>query len=193
MSSQPRLTRVIAVLALAALAALAGCSSGQVTQTARQASTVNGASAEVGDLALRNIQIIFPTTGAYNEGDTARLAMTVVNRTIAQDRLLEVTGDFFERASVPSDDTESEDTESDDTEAEASVETAIPAEAGVLFGTSDSPPIELEDLTERLIPAQTVSITFVFETAGEVTVEVPVANPTRSVRSDEPFDFHPDE
>ena len=69
----------------------------------------------------------------------------------------------------------------------------MPAEGSMQFGTGDSPPVELEDLTEELSAAQVVSVTFVFETAGEVTVEVPVANPTRPVEHEETFDFHPDE
>ncbi len=188
MSPMPRPVRVIAVFASATVAALTGCSSGQVTQTARQESTINGASADVGDLALRDVRILFPTSGTYTEGGTARLAMAVVNRGLEDDRLIEMTGDFFELAIV-SDKAAGASRDAD----EPSVEAAIPREGTVLFGTDDSPAIELDELTEELTPAQVVSITFVFERAGEVTVEVPVANPTRPVEPGETFDFHPDE
>jgi copper(I)-binding protein len=62
--------------------------------------------------------------------------------------------------------------------ATAEAPTRIPLPAGTLVSFRDSGPvITLVGLTRDLLPSQLVPITFVFENAGEVTVEVPVAIP----------------
>lgn len=63
-------------------------------------------------------------------------------------------------------------------EAETSI--TIPA-AGLIALRDDGPEILLSGLTRVLRPAQVVPVTFVFEQAGEVTVEVAVATPTEEV------------
>lgn len=184
MSRLPRLVPLLGALALATVAALTGCSAGQVTQTSRQASTVNGASADVGELALRDIRILYPSGGTYAEGGTAELVLVVVNQGLDRDRLVDVTGDFFAAAAVPT----------DSEEAATRVNTApVPAQGSLQFGTSDLPSIELDDLSEEISAAEVVTLTFVFDQAGEVTVDVPVANPTREIERGEGYDFHTDE
>lgn len=181
----PRLVPVLGALALAAVAALTGCSAGQIAQTAQQVSTVNGSSADVGDLALRDIRILFPSSGSYAPGSTAQLALVVVNRGLDQDRLVDVTGDFFDAAGLLGG--------SGAEDAQPTLNAAIPSQGSQQFGTSDDPTIELSDLSDRLDAAQVVSLTFTFEKAGEVTVEVPVANPTRAVDREDGYDFSTDE
>lgn len=70
-----------AAIALIAAAALAGCGTGQISQTADQASAVNGASATVGDLALRDVRIQATQTGdALEPGQTVDLVFAVSNQ-----------------------------------------------------------------------------------------------------------------
>jgi len=70
-----------AAIALIAAAALAGCGTGQISQTADQASAVNGASATVGDLALRDVRIQATQTGdALEPGQTVDLVFVVSNQ-----------------------------------------------------------------------------------------------------------------
>ncbi len=79
--SSPRV--VLAVGAVAGALALAGCGAGQITQTSSQVSGVGGASANIGQIAIR--EAAFPFTGngksavIYPQGGTAPLTMTVVN------------------------------------------------------------------------------------------------------------------
>ena len=183
MSRLPRKIPLLGAVAMAAVAAVTGCSAGQVTQTSTQVATVNGSSANVGQLALRDIRILYPSGGTYAEGSTAQLVLAVANQGLAEDTLIEVTGEFFDDAAVPTDDAGDE----------ASVEVEVPAQGILQFGTTEFPSIELSDLSEELSVAEIVSMTFVFEQAGEVTVEVPVANPTREINREEGFDFHTEE
>lgn len=75
--------RAAAVVALAAGAALAltGCGAGQISQTATQVAAVNGNTANVGKIALRDVRILLPQSEEYNnaKGGKALLAFTAVN------------------------------------------------------------------------------------------------------------------
>lgn len=82
-----------AAIALIAAAALAGCGTGQISQTADQASAVNGASATVGELALRDVRIQATQTGdALEPGQTVDLVFVVSNQSPdANDELSDIT------------------------------------------------------------------------------------------------------
>ena len=183
MSRLPRNLPLLGAVAMAAVTTVSGCSAGQVTQTSTQVATVNGSSANIGQLALRDIRILYPSGGSYAAGSTAQLVLVVTNQGLAEDTLVEVTGDFFDAAAVPS----------DDEEAEAVVDAPVPAQGILAFGTSEFPSIELTDLAEEISVAEVYSVTFVFEDAGEVTVDVPVANPMREIGREEGYDFHTEE
>lgn len=208
MSRLPRLVLPMGTLALATVAALTGCSAGQVTQTSTQVATVNGSSANVGQLALRDIRILYPSGGSYAEGSTAQLVLVVTNQGLAQDTLLDVTGEFFDEATYAGDGSDSDESSasatgsgaaappadpSDGGDQSSGIDAEIPAEGSLQFGTDESASIELVDLSEELGAAQVVSITFVFEEAGEVTVGVPIANPLREIDREEGYDFHTEE
>lgn len=79
--SSPRV--VLAVGAVAGALALAGCGAGQITQTSSQVSGVGGASANIGQIAIREAAFAFTGNGKsaviYPQGGTAPLTMTVVN------------------------------------------------------------------------------------------------------------------
>lgn len=75
-----------AAIGLVAAAALAGCGTGQISQTADQASAVNGASATVGNLALRDVRIQATQTGdALEPGQTVDLVFVVSNQSTETD------------------------------------------------------------------------------------------------------------
>ncbi len=83
---------VLAVGAVACALALSGCGAGQITQTSTQVSGVDGASATVGRIGVRDAE--FPFTGdgtsaaVYRAGGTAPLAMRVVNFGAESDKLM---------------------------------------------------------------------------------------------------------
>ncbi|HEX5406040.1 MAG TPA: hypothetical protein VFX16_27505 [Pseudonocardiaceae bacterium] len=84
---------VPSVLGIGLAAVLAGCGSGQITQTDTQQSGVNGASATVGSIAIRNAQLAYPADaqGVYQPGSNARLVVTIVNTGLTSDTLMKVT------------------------------------------------------------------------------------------------------
>jgi copper(I)-binding protein len=89
-----RLAVVVALATGLGLAA-AGCSAGQITQTDTQVATVDGASGNVGSIAVRNAQFAFPVSGhEYKAGDEAAIVVTIVNNGASADKLLSVTSDL---------------------------------------------------------------------------------------------------
>jgi copper(I)-binding protein len=87
----------IGVLLLSPVA-LSACSAGQVTQTATQERDKTGAQAQVGDLTLRQGQLISPPGGVYESGDDAQLQLAIVNGGDQDDSLVSVKGEGFSSA-----------------------------------------------------------------------------------------------
>lgn len=125
------------------------------------------------DLKLLQVQLEYPLDGVYDEGEDARLFLAIANTSTVPAELVDVRGpDFGDAALVASG-------------AEGTI--PVPENDNVYVGAENSPAIVLEDLQRSLRSSQSIPVTFVFEDAGEVTVDVPVAaegqNPTPS------FDF----
>lgn len=224
-----RRTRVaLAALVTVGGVVLAGCGAGQQAQTATQQPTIDGANAEVGPIALRNVAIEYPENGLYRRGAVARLRLLIANTGNAPEELVEVrteiasevaivAGQSNETSPRPSlgakgtaDPSETgaatptgTPTEGPPEEADQSVSAtppngasqspaASPSETGTIPGTtvtilpnnsvsigegSSRSALLLRGLTRELRSAQVVPITFVFRTAGSVTVPVPVEIP----------------
>ena len=74
---------------------ITGCSSGQISQTADQESAVNGSTANVKNIALRNVHLQAVQTGDYlKPGRTVELVFAAVNTSAdVNDKLLGITSD----------------------------------------------------------------------------------------------------
>jgi periplasmic copper chaperone A len=84
--------RIVASCA-AALALLVGCAAGQISQTSRQFSAVDGTSGNVGNsIALRNVLIPYPNNpvGSYPIGSTVPVLLSIVNQGDRADQLVGV-------------------------------------------------------------------------------------------------------
>jgi copper(I)-binding protein len=98
-----RLAVVVALATGLGLAA-AGCSAGQITQTDTQVAVVNGASGQVGSIAVRDAQFAFPVSAKeYKSGDEAPIVVTIVNNGTSADKLLSVTSDLGGPAALSGD------------------------------------------------------------------------------------------
>ena len=80
---------------LIAAVALSGCGAGQQSQTATMEPDVNGAMADIGHIALRNIRMRGEQTGyALQPGKTVDLALIATNQSpLTEDALVAVTAD----------------------------------------------------------------------------------------------------
>lgn len=163
--------RAAALVAAAAL--LTGCAAGQLAQTAQIVTTVDGAEADVGSVALRDISLAYPVSGEHSVGSNVRLEFYAVNSDPLQpDNLQSVTSTVF--TGGPN----------------AVLPVELPATGTVSFEPGGLI-VELQGLSEALLPSVMVPVTFTFERAGTVTVQVPVGVPrTNQPNEVEPFDFN---
>jgi copper(I)-binding protein len=95
------------VLGLGLAAVLTGCGAGQISQTATQVSSVNGASGSVGPIAIRDTQLAAPGNAqqTYPPGSSARLIVTIVNTGLAADTLVKVTSPAVTTITIDGSDT----------------------------------------------------------------------------------------
>lgn len=160
----PRPGGLLALIVTAMSLTLSGCS---------QADTAAGGPGEVaggavgpdrmvtGDLSVLQVQIEYPLDGAYEKGEDAGLFLGIANTGNSQDELLDVRGPDFADARILVDGEPG----------------PIPVrqDDNVYVGAEGAPTITLVDLERPLRSSQSIPVTLVFQDAGEVTVDVPVA------------------
>lgn len=159
----------MAACGLAAAVALGGCSAGQVAQTAAQQAAVNGTSANIGPIALRNIHMRATLTTDYIQpGREAELLFQVANESPdVSDKLVSITSDVG-TVTLTGD-------------------TSVPVIGVLIVGVPDGQTtplgaVEAADaakatvtLSKPITNGLTYNFTFDFEKAGEVTVPVPLS------------------
>ena len=162
-----RLVAASAGLAACALI-LTGCGTGQISQTADQQSAVNGATANVANIALRNVHIQAVQSGdALKPGRTVELIFAAANISPdTNDKLVSVSSDV---GSV-----------------ELTGNTSIPAGSSLIVGSADgqseaapmgsAQPAKAEvTLSQPISNGLTYGFTFTFEKAGQAEVQVPIS------------------
>ena len=113
---------------LAAAVVLSGCSAGQVSQTATQEPAVNGTSANIGKIALRNVHLrVTQTTDYVQPGSDVELIFVASNDSPdVNDKLVSITSDVG-TVSLTGD-------------------TAVPAAGTLVVGTPDGQTTALESV-----------------------------------------------
>lgn len=91
---------VLAGLVVVAGFTLAGCGAGQVSQTAVQSPTIDGISAQVGSMSIRNVALEYPTQGLYAKGSDARLRMIIANDSTDSDTLTAVRSNVSSEVTI---------------------------------------------------------------------------------------------
>jgi copper(I)-binding protein len=167
--------------------ALTACSAGQVAQTATQERDKTGAQAQVGDLTLRAVVLENPRSGSYEDGDDAELRMAIVNGGQETDTLVGIEGEGFGDAEI-----RTSGASGASTGGGSGDEIEIPSDTTVFVGEDDTT-VTLTDLEESLTTGQYLDLTLTFENAGEVDMQVTVANPEEAEERGEAFDFHHEE
>lgn len=112
-------------------------------------------------IKVLQVQLAYPVDGIYEEGEDAQLYLGIANDGTQEDDLLDVRGPDFTDAAL--------------TDAGESVPIRVAGNDNVYVGAEGSPSIVLEDLQTSLRSSESIPVTFVFEDAGEVTVEAVVA------------------
>jgi copper(I)-binding protein len=169
---KPRTSAVTAGLAacgLAATLALSGCGTGQISQTATQEPAVNGTSANIGDISLRNIHLrAVQSTDYIQPGREVELIFVAANNSPdVDDKLVSITSDIG-TVSIAGD-------------------TTLPAGGVLVVGEPDGQIASLESaklaegveatvaLTKPITNGLTYNFTFSFQQNGQTTVPVPIS------------------
>lgn len=159
----------LAACGLAAAVALVGCSSGQVSQMTTQEPAVNGTSANLGPIALRNVHLrAEQVTDFVRPGKEVELIFQASNASPEEaDKLESITSDVG-TVTLTGD-------------------TTLPAAGVLTVGAPDGQITPLEsveaaeaaeatvELTKPITNGLTYDFTFTFEKAGETTVRVPIS------------------
>ncbi len=170
-------TRLLAALAVAIVpVAATGCAVGQRAQTANEFSVVDGASADVGSMGLRNAGVTAPTDPAgYAKGATATLSLTVINNGQSADTLVSVSTPSAARATITAPTSTAAASTSASPAAGSASGISVPANGAVPVGSAaGAARITLTGLNTRLVPGQLVSVTVNFRVAGQLTLQLPV-------------------
>ncbi|MCV7299872.1 hypothetical protein H7J93_09510 [Mycobacterium barrassiae] len=159
----------LAACGLASVVLLSGCGSGQVSQTATQEPAVNGTSANIGKIAVRNAHLrATQTTDYVQPGSEVELLFVASNDSPdVNDKLVSITSDvgtvsLTGDTSLPANGTLVVGEPDGQITALESVETADAAEAVV-------------QLSKPITNGLTYNFTFTFEKSGQGTFAVPIS------------------
>ncbi|BBY81660.1 hypothetical protein H7I53_08565 [Mycolicibacterium pulveris] len=149
--------------------ALSGCGAGQVSQTAMQEPGVNGTSANIGDVALRNIHLqVIQSSDFVQPGTDVELMFQASNQSRENDDKLVSIDSEVGSVTLTGD-------------------TTLPAGGVLIVGAPDGQITPLESveaaeaaeakvsLTKPITNGLTYEFTFTFEKAGEGKVQVPLS------------------
>jgi copper(I)-binding protein len=165
--------------------ALSACSAGQVAQTAEQNRDKTGAQTNVGPLALRAVELPYPTGGIYPSGGDARLLAAVASTSDTDDTLTAIAGDAFTSVQVVDPNATTPATPG------GPLHLTVPANGTLFIGNGTGPSVTLVGLSKGLSVGQFVQVTFTFAQAGQVTVPVPVGTSARDLPRGQAYDFEP--
>ncbi|GAB3234752.1 hypothetical protein GCM10027447_32100 [Glycomyces halotolerans] len=163
-------------IAAATATALTACGAGQVTQTDTKQTAIAGVNVDVGeDIALRDLQVEFPSPEGYEAGDDAPLKVWIANEGTETIRLTGVATEAASEVALVG--------------GESSLPLEIaPGEYVRLDQTTDQH-LALQGLSEDLLSGEAVEVTFQFSGEQTETVEVPVGPPTEPVERE--YEEHP--
>lgn len=165
--------RVVLPAVLGLLATLTACGAGQVSQTADQASAVNGFSGDIGRIAVRDASIAYTGPGnvgaIYRAGQAAQLDITVVNTGEAPDKLLNVTSPVAAAGVIEGDAT-------------------IGGNQTIVFGNTDGGSdasslaartlrLQLVGLNQDIVAGHNYPVVLTFQRAGTLKANLPVGYP----------------
>ncbi len=169
------------LIAVAAVVSLtAGCSAGQVAATAKDVAAIEGSGAYRGGLAVRDVRIATPPTGSYRAGDDAPLYGSITTDASTTDTLVGIRAAAATGVSVvhvlggsasgvlPASPSAVSSATSGALNLKLTYDSLLVYKDGGDF-------LQLHGLTRDLVPGQTVTMTFTFAQAGDITLQVPVA------------------
>ncbi|TSD95625.1 hypothetical protein FOS14_17630 [Skermania sp. ID1734] len=166
----------VAAIAVGAALALSGCGAGQISQTAQQVAAVNGNYATQGQIALRDVRILYPATQEYtnSKGGKAALAFNAINSSADKpDQLTGISTDLGDIHVTPADKATIKPL-SELVAAGPGVQSNPSADANGADPEAKPIRVEITGLRKNVTPGLTYPMTFTFAKAGTIKIDVPV-------------------
>ena len=158
----PRVRALAAAAALTASLLMSGCAAGQISQTADEVAAIDGANGGVGQIAVRNVELVGTDSGGYAKGADASLKMMISNEGLSADTLADVSSPAASSVAIAG-------------------PAAVPAQSLVSVGGRSKVTVTLKGLTDAIPYGHSVPVTFSFKSSGPITVNVPIAVPDQRV------------
>lgn len=174
MSSTARPPRrlLLPALAMAAAVALTGCAAGQISQTADQVAAIDGANGNIGQMTILNAQLAEPQGQAIGEGSNSQLLLWISNAGLQSDTLTSITTPYASDVRITGDATIQGQTLTD-------------------LATSNGIRVTVQDFTQEVITGNSVPMTFSFEKAGSIDLNIPVQLPPERSEGRETIEILP--
>jgi len=131
------------------------------------------------DLGLHQVQLEYPLDGVYEDGEDARLFMAISNTGPEPAVLVDVEGPDFADVRVTG------------VDGGSGLPLAVDANDNLYIGAEGPPIVELVDVDGPLRSSESIPVTFTFDEAGSVTVDVVVSAEGQSPSP--PYDFPSDD
>lgn len=161
----------MSAVALAAALLVTAC--GDETPDVDDSGAIGPDEAVSEDVKVLQVQLAYPLDGVYEVGEDAPLYLGISNTSTVEDDLVDVRGPDFADAVLTVDGEPGP--------------IRVAENDNVYVGAEGAPSIVLEGLETSLRSSQSIPVTFVFEEAGEVTVDAMVAASGQEPTA--PFDF----
>lgn len=150
---------------------LAGCGAGQSTQTSQQSPAVNGANGQIGPMAVRNAELVFPDGDDhyYASGSDAPLLLTIANTGNSGDELVSISTPAAESVKLQGQRV---------VQPQQAVRAVQPQSSEVRLQRGELS-VLLENLTTDVRPGITIPVTLLFRQSGQLNLDVPIGAPEK--------------
>lgn len=148
----------VSAAGLAAALLLSGCAAGQISQTAQQVAAIDGGNATVGTIGVRNVLLATPPAANYPPGAEIPVLAVLSNDGISPDTLTGV--------STPAGEVRL-----------SSNKIVVPPRSLIQLTGDGAQSVRLAGLKRALCYGQSIPLTFSFEKAGQVTLNVTIQTP----------------
>lgn len=153
-----RSAATVSAAGLAAALLLSGCAAGQISQTAQQVAAIDGGNATVGTVGVRNVLLATPPAANYPPGAEIPVLAVLSNDGINPDAL---TGVSTPAGAVRL----------------SSGKIVVPPRSLIQLTGESAQSVRLTGLKRALCYGQSIPLTFSFERAGQVTLNVTIQTP----------------
>jgi copper(I)-binding protein len=148
-----------ALVFAAACLTLSGCAAGQISQTADQVAAIDGANGSVGDITVLNARLAPVEGEGYAQGANGRLLLWISNGGLSADTLSQVDTPAADSVRIVGD---------------ASIPGQYLADLSSLTGTR----VVVTNFTQDVPHGQSIPMTFSFENAGTLNLDIPIEIPS---------------